>query len=485
MEQLSCVSRPTPITPFWPHRKTFFDSRQPERHHWFRPYLNARGQPAKALTEAVLDIVEHHEADCKLRKRARKAGDQELHERRVEAVVCNLARAVLCPPPTGRIATPLGHRHGQRSRYDSPIMGKPFAPLVETLSDLGILDLKKQRVMSGETSSVAPTAWFARKVVEFGIQLSDFGHDEADEVILLKRNTDGENGDRRRERIDYADTEHTIKDRENVRYLNEFLKNASIDFMDDGLEPRVDPFDRIMKRHYTILEGQDERFDQNGRLFGGFWQNLKKSRRGNILIEGEHVAVLDYSSMFTRLAFAYQGKAPPDSDLYAIPGLVGYRSGVKKAMNIFLFDQYLRRDWPDEIGIGVGDDDAASSNPDGEAAAFEGRLPEGWTVSRLRNAVLKEHPILKNAWGKGLGYTLMHQESEILIAVLLDLASRNIPALGLHDGLLVAQRHVETAGRVMELTSHRFTGVKLPVTCELLGQEHQGFTTGNCSGYLH
>ena len=69
-----------------------------------------------------------------------------------------------------------------------------------------------------------------------------------------------------------------------------------------------------------IREGQPERFDQGGRLYGGFWQNLKSCRREHIRIEGEPITVLDYGSMFTRLAYYEVGTVPPEGDLYAIPG---------------------------------------------------------------------------------------------------------------------------------------------------------------------
>jgi hypothetical protein len=84
----------------------------------------------------------------------------------------------------------------------------------------------------------------------------------------------------------------------------------------------------------VLLTYQATRFDQGGRLYGGFWQNLKTERRRNIRINGEPVAVLDYGSMFTRLAYAEVGAVPPEGDLYVIPGLEGYRSGVKLAMRV-------------------------------------------------------------------------------------------------------------------------------------------------------
>ena len=64
---------------------------------------------------------------------------------------------------------------------------------------------------------------------------------------------------------------------------------------------------------FVIHEGDPERqrFDLSGRLFGGFWQGLKRARRAGIRIDGEPVATIDYSSMFARLAYASKGAEPP------------------------------------------------------------------------------------------------------------------------------------------------------------------------------
>ena len=446
--------------------------RPPERHQWFDPWKIAKGNNLKSLVERAVASVRHHEEHTKSRSRVRRAADQRHHIRRIEAVFCNLAHAVLMPPPTGRIAVKLGKNSKRRSRYDSPLVGKCFSPLIWMLDGLGFLDLRLIPVPRGEVSSIAPTPWLARNVVEAGVQLSDFGRDATEEVVLLTRNSRKEppwweeRTPRKvdREPIDYADTPETQRYRDAIRHLNRFLRDADIDFLDDGQEPRIDPFDRTLRRRFVLRPGQDQRFDQSGRLYGGFWQNLKTARRRHIRINGEPVVVLDFASMFTRLAYAELRAAPPEGDLYAIPGLDGYRSGVKRAMNCFLFDGGTRRSWPDTFGIGVGNDEQASADPDGVAASFDARLPARWGVGKTKQAILRVHPALKGAWGRGFGDRLMFLESEVLVAILRDLASRYIPALGLHDGLLVAVSDKETAREAMRRAAKAVTGIDLPVS---------------------
>jgi hypothetical protein len=80
----------------------------------------------------------------------------------------------------------------------------------------------------------APTPWFANKVVEAGVQLSDFGRDATEEVVLLTRNSRKEppwweeRTPRKvhREPIDYTDTPETQRYRDAIRHLNRFLSGA-------------------------------------------------------------------------------------------------------------------------------------------------------------------------------------------------------------------------------------------------------------------
>jgi hypothetical protein len=146
--------------------------------------------------------------------------------------------------------------------------------------------------------------------------------------------------------------------------------------------------------------------------------------------------------------------------------LEAYRSGVKLAFNLFLFDgKGSRKKWPkDEMGIGVGTDTDAKANPNDEAARFEGLLPTGWeSIKRLRTAILDKHPALGKAFGRRLGYGLMFTESCVLIAVLEELMQRGIVALPLHEGLLCAQSRKAEAAEVMRRKAEEITGAAIPV----------------------
>jgi hypothetical protein len=430
----------------------------------------AKGEPLIRLVRWVVDAAAKIERDENPRQRARRPREQANQLSRVDTLVCNLAYAVLMPPETGRLAVRLGNLSRGISRYDNPALGpKPFRNLVGLLDSADFLDRQFPRVRRGEVSSIAPTDWFAKRVREYAVGLGDFGRHPSEEVVILTRNSRRRSGAGRetsiyRERINYKDTRETCAYRDEVRRLNTFLEEARIDFVSDGSTPPIDPFQRALTRHFTILPDQPERFNQNGRLFGGFWQTIKSERRRNIRINGEPVATLDYSSMFTRLAYARLNTRAPEGDLYEVPGTEGYRSGIKTAMNTFLFDTAPRRSWPNEVGIGVGSDMDAERDPEGIAASYKGLLPEGWTVSRTKKAILAKHPALKAAWGNALGYQLMFDESRILLTALNLLMAEGVAALGLHDGLLVQASKQSVAMKIMKNVAREITGTDIPVS---------------------
>jgi len=446
---------------------------KPVKHRWLDQWLAPTGEPLKQLVERTRLLVEHDEQSGGGRQRRRRPVDEDHHRRRIEVLVANLALAVLDPPESGRLAVNTSQGLRGRTRYDNPALGpKPMRDLMRRLENHQFLEWQYAKAMRGEKKSLAPTDWFRRKVEEFGVGLLDIGW-RGGEVIILTRNTHQRgtdwttrDGNVHREPIGYRDTDETHGLRQQMERVNEWLADADIKFIDDGEKPLVNPNQRRLRRHFLLLPDQEApRFDQGGRLFGGFWEPLKKHRRRHIRIDGEPVATLDYSSMFTRLAYGRLGVEPPQGDLYAIPGAEGHRSGIKMAMNCFLFDTHHRRGWPMEMGVGVGDDEAAD-NGEVPAAEYKARLPAGWTVGRTRKAILGHHPGLVEGFGEGLGYSLMHQEAEVLLAVLEDLMRRGIIGLGLHDGLLVPQSRAEEVLRSMSTIATDITGVTIPAKLE-------------------
>ena len=102
---------------------------------------------------------------------------------------------------------------------------------------------------------------------------------------------------------------------------------------------------------------------------------------------------------------------------------------MKLGVNALLLDQHTRKQWPNT---------------------------SGWTLARFRRALVERHPVIAECIGRGLGFHLMHTESEIMTRVLTALSS---------DLTLVRRLHASKGNAAMEEVSREMTSYILPVTC--------------------
>jgi hypothetical protein len=414
---------------------------------WFDQWVTAKGEPLKHLVSSMLGGLAALERAARSRPRKRRPVDQVRYEAAVEVITCNLAYAVLNPPESGCIAIRRGKRWKQ-TRYDNRMLSPKVITLV--LNQFADLPIVTQRVGSSRTglSTIAPTDWFAERTHEREVSFADFGRNSLEEVVILSTKSKpltGAGWKKYSIPVDYKDCEEADNSRAEVRALNRFLEDADITFLDDGQEPRVDPYQRTLTRRYTTLKRQRERFDQSGRVFGGFWMNLEKRRLKHIRIQGEPPVTLDFSNMFARLAYARLGLVAPSKDLYDLTGhLEGYeaqhRKGVKLAFSTLLFGGGSKL--PPEV---------------------KDKLPPKATMAKVKAAIQALHPELTPLLGSHVGYELMFQESQILMEALGRLFSQGIVALGLHDAVMVPKTKETVARQIMGDASQKISGIRLPV----------------------
>ncbi len=408
-----------------------------QRHPWFDPWAYPQGD---ALHDLAADIAARLDRDEEARgARVRRRRDRVEQEREltIGVIVANLARLVLDPEEAGRLAVVLGKTPLMAKRYRSPASGRLRSALLDQLEHLELVHIARSK-RRGEASSIAPAAAFAALCRGRSVSLGDFGRLSREETIVARPRRDAIVGSPPA-LLDYPETGETEEMRAVVVALNAHIAQADIAFLGDDLGT-VNAHDRHQRR---LFNGPpDDPLQGNGRLYGGFWQNLKRERRRALRINGEETAVADYSSMFVRLAYARLGVTPPAGDLYAVPGLEENRDAVKVLTSTLFFDQRQRSSWPKDEGLVV---------------------PPGWPLPKARAAILGRHPALRSCFGRGLGHELMRLESDIMLAVLDQLRREGVVALNLHDGLIVAAGDAMTAQTVMVDIGHQRTGAYLPI----------------------
>ncbi|WIY25193.1 hypothetical protein [Parasedimentitalea psychrophila] len=159
---------------------------------------------------------------------------------------------------------------------------------------------------------------------------------------------------------------------------------------------------------------------------------MKHSERlENIMLGEEYVAELDYGQMGLMLLYGLEGTTPPEGDLYDLSEFgipTSCRPGVKKVIQAAI----------------------NASKPLGRMPKRAKKtIPKRISLTEILEAVSNRHPLIVHRFFAGVGMLLMRQESDILVSVLLALKDKNIPALPVHDAVLVPGENDIEAQEVM------------------------------------
>ncbi|MBB6221930.1 hypothetical protein [Rhizobium leguminosarum] len=357
-------------------------------------------------------------------------------------LVANLVMVALSPVQYAGLAVPL--RNGRLSRYDRKDFNSDVLRLVVAEAENEGLVSVEEAVFKERRTVVAPTSRFRQLVAAHRISLADIHHLEGRETIELWA---GSRRSGHKAPIDYVDCGEADTMRTQMGEINGILNNA--DILLDGQQ--TGPVHLVRK--FRLDQPEDVGgFDRHGRLYGGFWEDLPKEQRHLLTIDGEPVVDLDFASMFIQLAYCRQGLQPQSGDLYVIPGLEEHRKAVKSLMvSLFFRDAEARR-------LPAGSKEV---------------LPSGWNMKRFKAAAAARHPAIAHLFDTNIGFELMVLESEILVGILIELASKGVAALPMHDGIMVAASHKEMAVETMQNESARKVGRSLPVVEKPIRRLHE------------
>ena len=265
------------------------------------------------------------------------------------------------------------------------------------------------------------------------------------ETIIVTADDPTDRRDAGRVWRDYTDTPGTHAMRAETTALNEYLARADVAFRDDGLEPQVDTNRCFLRRHFCYHpEHPLHTFQHSGRLYGGWWQNLARERRGRILIDtsrsgvvGAELCEVDYSALHVRIASQFAGVVLADDvDPYSLPGLqASHRASLKVLVSAMMTARGGLRRRPDKLPTSLHKD---------------------WTVRRVREAMLARFPHLEAALGERdkaavpMGYRTQYAESRIIMRVLGECMKAGLVALPNHDGCYARRDQAERVRAIME-----------------------------------
>lgn len=419
---------------------------QQERDGWFTGFRTARTPRLKLLVSEVVNEILAYETENDIRRRKRKAVDLEIFERQVEALICD---AALChvERPGCYVSITLSHRKlSRRDRYRSQVLSDTIPNLLKLLGPqhMHLLDVVLghsnpiDRSQSKQTTFRVSPALLSR-LIPLELTPAHFGIHPDQESIVLKDFKKGplDKGTY----LQYCDTPQTIAYRSDLKTINDWIDAADIDLAVEGSSTRLR--ERRVRRVFN-----NGGFDLGGRLFGGWWQEMSKKDRLNILIDGIPIVTLDFAQMGPRILYGMAG-ASFDCDAYAVPGFESHRAGIKKLFAAMTYTATPLKKFPK-----------------GTADLFRG----AGSVQHVTESIQAHHSAIFGSFYAGAGLAAMHRESEIMVAMLLKLQECRIVALPIHDALIVAEDRVEEVRAVMLSTFHAHTGVQGSVQVECLKQ---------------
>ncbi|TGQ36515.1 hypothetical protein [Mesorhizobium sp. M00.F.Ca.ET.216.01.1.1] len=424
------------------------DDEDDERDRPFNAYRFAASDNAKGIVAEAIKLLLDYEKRSGLAKNKRRAVDQETFDLTVDAILSDLMRHHLVEYPADIYVTRSNRVLGTKSRYRPRAYSKVFPRVLDLLAkpELGYVSQDKAAPILGGSKStvIRPGPTLLARMDDGDISTEDLDEHAYGETIILKRLKDADNYWDEGGLEQYDDTPTTGRYRHELDTINQWLAAADLQYDRRGIpwpHTSFDIGDRRLRRIFT-----QARFTSGGRMFGGFWQQLRKhERRQGLRIGGEKAVELDYGQVGPRILYGMAGHLPATNDLYFMHGYNQQRHGIKKVMSAMIF---------------------AGERLDRFPKDTRKLFRRGDRIGAVVEAIEANHPLIKDHFHKGLGHDAQFVESSILVDVLLELRAKGVVALPIHDAVMVPASKVSMTKEVMLRVFDAHAHVQGTVTVE-------------------
>ncbi|WP_159099553.1 hypothetical protein [Alloyangia pacifica] len=357
------------------------------------------------------------------------------------------------------------------SRYNALHLSKSIIKVMEALEKKGFIDVApgsyaEPGAPTNRTTRIRASEELWDIFSEVGFSHRDIGRAEDEEVIILK--TKGEKLDNARKggrKVEYEDTETTIRMRDDLRAYNLLIASCFADI--PSLEEPVLAFDRA-KPETNVRIGADysrtrrifnrESWEMGGRYYGGWWQRIGEDWRSQIAINNQPTVEVDFKGLHVAMLYAEAGLAM-EHDPYDIQGemLELYGGNLRPMVKRLAL-----------TAINAKDRKSAYS-------AFRDAFPTGDPAKKMNNdeldellkAFLGRNPPLRDAVFSDQGIRLMYKDSQITEVILSSFTQRKVPVLSVHDSYIIDHFYVDALRNTMAQASRATTGFELPTSIKL------------------
>ncbi len=194
------------------------------------------------------------------------------------------------------------------------------------------------------------------------------------------------------------------------------------------------------------------------------YQQLSGVERARLLVNGERVTEIDYSAMHPNILYAGEDKQCPDDFYTVITDQCGCDRFVAKSIVLIAINAGSYASLVGAINNNKAEQERANKNRAVPEAVLYCELKKsGLNPKEIVEAIKTAHPAIGKYIYSASANKLMLVESDIMTAVLLKLMRLGIPALPVHDSVIVPNRNKNVARRVMRDTYREYTGFDIAI----------------------
>jgi len=289
------------------------------------------------------------------------------------------------------------------------------------------------------------------------------------EPLIVQEKVKTREGGSKKVRLNFEESDYTKHLSENLRVINGALsrswydleitneelerlqgKLTSKDRRDQGSDYTLDFSLRSLRRVFN-----DICFETGGRFYGGWWQNIPKEYRANIIIDRKPTVEFDYSTIHPTILYIKEGLKPPEDS---------YTQIIKDNFNGLNVEKHRLRSMLKSAFNAMLNSKNPMSNPP------KGIKPSdfGLKWSEISSAILKTHSPIAHHFYSDAGRKLQKIDSEIAEIVLLHFARRHIPILPVHDSFIMHHHFGKELSQMMHKAFRLVVGGNIDIDQKLI-----------------
>lgn len=240
---------------------------------------------------------------------------------------------------------------------------------------------------------------------------------------------------------------------EAVRLNRDYWNNIVIDTrLIDGMRKC---FNRVGLTR-IFKNGEMGRWFQKGEMS---YQQMPKEERPKLLINGERVTEIDYSAMHPHILYSWEREQCPEDFYERIMNQCGCDRFIAKRITLIAVNAKSYVSLVGAINLDKAETERTNkSRAIPEPVLYSELKKQHLTPKEVVEAIKTAHPVIAKYVYSASANKLMLVESDIMTSVLLKLVQLNIPALPVHDSVIIPSRHEDTARRIMQHVSVEHTG---------------------------